>query len=103
MNIMILIQFRQFLLFFLLVGSSTLVFAQSSSSNLVISGWPSGGFSSEITESDLYSQIGFLASDSLKGRKPGMPEEKIAAVYIKEVFAKTACITPDPLHANDVV
>ncbi len=36
----------------------------------------------EITVNELREHIGFLASDSLKGRKPGTPESKIAAEYI---------------------
>jgi aminopeptidase YwaD len=43
----------------------------------------------EITASDLKKEIGFLASDSLKGRRPGMPEEFVAARYIRNLF-KTA-------------
>lgn len=40
----------------------------------------------EITVSDLKSYIGFLASDSLKGRLPGTPEDSVAAGYIKQLF-----------------
>jgi len=39
-----------------------------------------------INEKDLKKHISFLASDSLKGRKPGMPETKIAASYIRNEF-----------------
>lgn len=35
---------------------------------------------------DLRKIIGFLASDSLKGRKPGTPEDKVAALFIKSCF-----------------
>lgn len=42
----------------------------------------------QITASDLKSQIGFLASDSLKGRKPGCVEDLGAANYILENFQK---------------
>lgn len=52
--------------------SSTLAFAQ---------------FSPEITTADLQKQIGFLASDSLKGRKPGAAEDKVAAEYIRDYFS----------------
>jgi aminopeptidase YwaD len=45
-------------------------------------------FSPEISASDLQKQIGFLASDSLKGRKPGTPEDAVAAVYIRDCFSK---------------
>ena len=40
----------------------------------------------EITADELRQEIGFLASDSLKGRKPGMPEEEVAARYIRDMF-----------------
>lgn len=36
----------------------------------------------EITKAELNEYIGFLASDSLKGRKPGTPEGVVAAEYI---------------------
>lgn len=36
----------------------------------------------DITKDELYNHIGFLASDSLKGRYPGTPEDKVAAKYI---------------------
>lgn len=36
----------------------------------------------EITKEELYNHIDFLASDSLKGRYPGTPEDKVAAQYI---------------------
>lgn len=42
----------------------------------------------EISAADLRSQIGFLASDSLKGRKPGTPEDNVAAAYIRDCFKK---------------
>jgi len=45
-------------------------------------------FSPEITSTDLQKQIGFLASDSLKGRKPGTPEDAVAAAYIRDFFSK---------------
>ena len=37
---------------------------------------------------DLKNIIGFLASDSLKGRKPGTLEDKVTASYIKSGFEK---------------
>ena len=43
-------------------------------------------FTSEITKDDLSRDIGFLASDSLKGRKPGTGEDVIAAGYIRDRF-----------------
>lgn len=45
-------------------------------------------FSPEITTADLQKEIGFLASDSLKGRKPGTPEDVVAASYIRDCFKK---------------
>jgi len=36
----------------------------------------------DITQDELYNHIKFLASDSLKGRYPGTPEDKVAAKYI---------------------
>ena len=40
----------------------------------------------EITSSEIKEHITFLASDSLKGRKPGTPEGKIASEYIASEF-----------------
>lgn len=45
-------------------------------------------YSPDITVNDLQKQIGFLASDSLKGRKPGTPEDIVAASYIRNCFTK---------------
>ncbi len=45
-------------------------------------------YSPEITTIDLQKQIGFLASDSLKGRKPGTPEDAVASAYISDCFKK---------------
>lgn len=41
---------------------------------------------SEITVKELEEHVYFLASDSLKGRKPGTPESKVAAAYIRDQF-----------------
>ena len=41
----------------------------------------------DITTKELSEEIHFLASDSLKGRKPGMPEEVVAAKYIRDKFS----------------
>jgi Zn-dependent M28 family amino/carboxypeptidase len=41
----------------------------------------------EITTKELSGEIHFLASDSLKGRKPGTPEEVVAAKYIRDKFS----------------
>jgi aminopeptidase YwaD len=40
----------------------------------------------EITTKELSKDIHFLASDSLKGRKPGTPEEVVAAKFIRDKF-----------------
>ncbi len=45
-------------------------------------------YSPEISVADLQTQIGFLASDSLKGRKPGTSEDIVAASYIRDCFSK---------------
>jgi Zn-dependent M28 family amino/carboxypeptidase len=45
-------------------------------------------FSPEITITDLQKQIGFLASDSLKGRKPGTAEDAVTSAYIRDCFKK---------------
>jgi aminopeptidase YwaD len=42
----------------------------------------------DITSTELFDHIKFLASDSLKGRKPGTTESKIAAQYISDEFTK---------------
>ncbi len=61
-----------FLLYTLLIFSSgSFLFAQA-----------------EINSKQLYKHVEFLASDSLKGRKPGTEESKIAAQYIASEFEK---------------
>ena len=40
----------------------------------------------EITAKDLKKYVSFLASDSLKGRKPGTSEMNVAAKYILDHF-----------------
>jgi aminopeptidase YwaD len=40
----------------------------------------------EITTKELSEEIHFLASDSLKGRKPGTPEEVVAAKFVRDKF-----------------
>lgn len=40
----------------------------------------------EILADDLQNYVTFLASDSLKGRKPGTPEIEVAARYIRDHF-----------------
>jgi hypothetical protein len=46
------------------------------------------GFSqkTKITATELHEYVQFLASDSLKGRKPGTPEINVAAAYIRDHF-----------------
>lgn len=41
----------------------------------------------EITKEELYQHIDFLASDSLMGRQPGTPYDRVAAKYIKDKMA----------------
>jgi hypothetical protein len=43
-------------------------------------------FNPEITIADIQKHINYLASDSLKGRKPGEPGDKLAAAYIRSKF-----------------
>jgi aminopeptidase YwaD len=43
-------------------------------------------YSTDITPTELFSHISFLASDSLKGRKSGTKVEKMAAEYIRQQF-----------------
>jgi aminopeptidase YwaD len=40
----------------------------------------------EITPEEILSHISYLASDDLKGRKPGTAENKLAASYIRDQF-----------------
>lgn len=49
---------------------------------------------SEITTSELKKNIGFLASDSLKGRQPGTPEISVAANYIQSHFKNSGLKFP---------
>jgi len=44
------------------------------------------GKNAEITKKELKEYVSFLASDSLKGRKPGTPEGVVAANYIGDYF-----------------
>lgn len=45
-------------------------------------------FNAEITRTDLKNHVEFLASDDLKGRKPGTTEDRLAAKYIKDALQK---------------
>lgn len=40
----------------------------------------------EIVKDDLFEYVDFLASDSLFGRQPGTPYDRVAAKYIKDFF-----------------
>ena len=42
----------------------------------------------EITAREIKQHVTFLASDSLKGRKPGTPEGRLAAEYIAKSFSR---------------
>ncbi|RPH89743.1 MAG: M20/M25/M40 family metallo-hydrolase, partial [Calditrichaeota bacterium] len=46
-----------------------------------------GRSKADITEKELRDHVLFLASDSLKGRKPGTPEDIMAAEYIRSQIA----------------
>ncbi len=41
-------------------------------------------FYNQVTEEELQDMIGFLASDSLKGRKPGTPEDSVLTAWLVE-------------------
>jgi hypothetical protein len=43
-------------------------------------------YNSEITQDELYAHIDYLASDSLQGRSPGTPFDRVAAKYIKDQY-----------------
>jgi len=59
----------------------------------------------EITSSELKAHVYFLASDSLKGRKPGTPESGIAAAYICNNFRndKLKLLDADGFQSFDLV
>ena len=48
--------------------------------------------SEDITTKELHSHVAFLASDSLKGRKPGTTEGRVAAEYIKDEIRKDGLV-----------
>jgi len=58
-----------------------------------------------VTEDELFQHISYLASDSLKGRKPGTPEDRLAALYIANEFKKAGLsfLTKDGLQSFDVI
>jgi hypothetical protein len=51
----------------------------------------------QITAKELHEYVQFLASDSLKGRKPGTPEINVAATYIRDHFVANGL---KPMEAN---
>lgn len=59
----------------------------------------------EITKDELYESIDFLASDSLKGRKPGTPEGKLAAHYIGDKLLSFGyrSVNTEPYQYYDVI
>jgi len=58
-----------------------------------------------ITKDELKAHMEYLASDSLKGRYPGTPEDIIAAEYILDEFAKAGLNIKSPfgLQEYDVI
>jgi hypothetical protein len=64
---------------FLLITILTIGYLQSCISTTV---------NPEITKSELYNHINYLASESLKGRYPGTVEDKLAAEYISNQYKK---------------
>jgi len=59
----------------------------------------------EITAEELYEHVSFLASDSLKGRKPGTQEADVAAGYIRDHFKQAGLdlLAKDGFQYFDVV
>jgi len=58
-----------------------------------------------VTEKELMSHVEYLASDSLKGRYPGSPEDLLAARYIADEFHKAGIkwLTDDGLQEFEIV
>jgi aminopeptidase YwaD len=48
----------------------------------------------KIMEKDLRTQISYLASDSLKGRYPGTPEDSVLQIYLSNEFKKYGLSLP---------
>jgi aminopeptidase YwaD len=48
----------------------------------------------DITKEELKEHISYLASDSLKGRKPGTPGGRLAAEYIRDFFKESGMDLP---------
>jgi len=63
------------------------------------------GTNPEITVDEMSEHVAFLASDSLKGRHPGTPEDLVAARYITDQFKKAGLqwITEEGLQTYDIV
>jgi hypothetical protein len=53
---------------------------------LVVSCSQNPSINPEITKDELFAHVDFLASDSLMGRQPGTPYDRVAAKYIKDAF-----------------
>lgn len=53
---------------------------------LLMVAWEGVSQQNRISAKDLRTYVTFLASDSLKGRKPGTPEINVAAAYIRDHF-----------------
>lgn len=47
------------------------------------------GINPDITKDELFAHIDFLSSDSLQGRLPGTPYDRVAAKYIKDQMEKS--------------
>jgi len=60
---------------------------------------------SDVTTDELSGHIEFLASDSLKGRYPGTPEDQVASRYITDEFKKAGLrwLTADGLQEYEIV
>jgi hypothetical protein len=59
----------------------------------------------EVTENELFDHLSYLASDSLKGRMPGSPEDRLAALYIASEFKKAGLrlLSEEGLQAFEVI
>ena len=69
---------KKILLGLLVLGQVTLACAQGKK----------GGY--EVSRESVTATLKFLASDDLKGRKPGTPEMEIAAKYLEDIFVKNS-------------
>jgi aminopeptidase YwaD len=66
---------KQLLRIWLLVSVTTMASCQTTTN-----------YKKDITKDDLYKDIDFLASDSLKGRYPGTTYDRVSAKFIKDQF-----------------